>query len=111
MNRLWPWLIALVLFLGVGFFVADNQWRVAFRNAEAARDGCYAARGYHLRIDATQIPRAVMEECTRPMRRHEETIMPWLIAAAAGAIAALIALGAIFGLKRARRSNGDGSDS
>ena len=105
MNRLWPWLVALVLFLGVSFFVAQNQWDVAFRNAQAVRDGCYAERGYQNRnVEAVQIPPAIVEECTRPMRRHDETMMPWLVGGAAGAIAALIALAAIFGLRRAMRS-------
>ena len=105
MKRLWPWLVALLLFLGVGYFVADNQWRVGERNALGSVDSCYAVRGYPRdRVDAAAIPPAIVEECTLPMRRHRETMMPWLIAAAAGAIAALIALAAIFGLRRATRS-------
>lgn len=105
MQRLWPWVVAILLFLGVGYFVADNQWGVLLHNAEGSRDACYMAKGYPAnRSDFSgSIPPAIVEECTQPMVRYQATMMPWLIGAGAGAIAALIALAAILGLRRSRR--------
>lgn len=105
-NRLLSYLLAALVFLGVGYFVLDNRTSAAFRDAETARDGCYMRSGIPVDprggpVTGIDIPAHVRTECTRPIADYQDgETGRYLIAALAGLVAALVVLGIFAGLRR-----------
>jgi len=85
-------LVGLGLFCGVGYYWAESSLQSSFQLASAARDSCYAAKGYDLNASG-DIPPEVSAECTQSFRTHEEgENQRYMVAGLIGLIAAGIGI-------------------
>jgi len=107
MKKLVVALIALGIFLGVGYLLGSQMGDKEFRFAESAVDLCYANQGYDLGTAPT-IPEDVRTQCTQPIRDYENGLTLRLIyAGLAGLVAAgLFLLIAWFLMFRRRETGG-----
>lgn len=100
-----PLTIALAVFILVAYFSYEGIQGSAFRQAEAARDLCYARAGYAPGAFGNAPP-GVVEECTRSMGEYRAGENGrYFSAGLLGLMAALIVAGALMLFLR-RRSQG-----
>lgn len=71
MKKLVVGLVALAIFLGVGFLMAETNRASAQRVAESGRNLCFAERGY-FGGDISMAPAPVHEECGRHYRDYND---------------------------------------
>jgi hypothetical protein len=64
-------LVGIMILAGVSLYWSQASRRASERRAEAARDLCYATRGYDV-ARSQRIPPEVSAECTQAFRAHEQ---------------------------------------
>lgn len=102
-ERLVPWAAAIAIFIGVTGYTLVGLNEKSFALAEVSRDVCYARHGISL-AGTPAIPEEIRTDCTRPIRDHQaDLIWRTLIAAAVGATCALLLVGGVVIVLRARR--------
>jgi hypothetical protein len=107
MKKIVVGVVALAIFLGVGFVMADKNQKAGLRVAETGRNLCFAQKGY-VDGDMGIAPDNVVQECGRYYRDYEagET-MRYVKAGLIGLGAALVFLVlAWFFLLRGRKAEG-----
>lgn len=95
--------LAVAVFVGAGYYRLESLEESSFRYAEAARNLCYAQRGYDPRYIGSA-PMPVVTECTRSMADYRAGENGRYLSAAllAAAIAAIV-VGAVALILRRRR--------
>jgi hypothetical protein len=99
--------LGIVIFLGAAYLRDESLHDSSFRYAEAARDLCYAQKGYDPRYIGSA-PQPVVAECTQPMADYSAGENGRYVAAALfGAfIAAVVVAAAALILRLRRRKQG-----
>lgn len=92
MKKLVVGLVALAIFLGVGYFMGESKRASAYRVAETGRTACFAQRGY-LGGDISLAPEEVRQECGRYFRDYSDgETMRYVQGGLVGLAAALVFL-------------------
>lgn len=107
MKKLVVALVALAIFLGVGYLLGSQLNDRALRSAESTEDLCYRSRGYSSG-DGLTMPAAIVTECAQPIRDYENGLTMRLVyAGLVGLVAAgLFLLLAWFFMFRRRDTGG-----